>query len=450
MTRTHYRVEVNATAPSGRSVGSRRRGVVLVVVMWLLLVLGMLVLGLTRSASVDASLSRGEIERVQAAWLARAGVEQALAVLGDDTSEFDGRGDVWYDDPGRFENVALAEGHTFRVTAPPEEGNADATLPRFGLDDLASRVPVNAAQRNQLRNLPEITLAQVDALLDWIDTNESARAGGAERGYYNELDFPYTIRNGPMRTHREMLLVRGIDPESFFGEDGNLNGTLERNENDGDLTWPDDTADRQLEPGLAQYTTVYSYDLNTTLGGLPRVNPKTTAADTLATSLGLTPSLAEEVVEQANDADSLFDLVGLQGDGSDRDPTLTDEITLEWLAGAWETLTLEDDERLPGKINVNTASRAVLETVPGMRPEMADAIIGQRASQGDFSGVGGLHSRNTLNDRQFQRVATSLTVRSNVFRVMSEGRTPSGTTARLEVIIDRGGEQPAIIDWRRP
>ena len=419
-------------------------------VMWLLLVLGMLVLTLTRSASVNASLSRGEVERVQAAWLARAGVEQALAVLADDTTLHDGPGDVWYDDAGRFDNVALADGHTFRVTAPPQETSEDPTLPRFGLDDLASRVPINAAQRNQLRNLPDITPAQVDALLDWIDTNESARAGGAERGYYYELDFPYLIRNGPFRTHREMLLVRGIERETFFGEDENLNGTLERNENDGDLSPPGDDQDRQLQPGLARYTTVHSYDPNTTLGGLPRINPKTTPADTLATSLSLTPSLAEAIKEEAEDADDLFDFLNLRGDGSDRDPNLTDQVTLEWLAGAWETLTLEDDQRLPGKINVNTASRVVLETVPGMRPEMADAIIGQRASQGDFATLGELHSRNTLNDRQFQRVAASLTVRSNVFRVLSQGQTPSGTRARLEVLIDRGGTQPVILDWRQP
>ena len=428
----------------------RHRGVVLVMVMWLLVVVGLLVLGLSRSSQLTATLGQGEVERVRAHWLARAGIEQALAVLTDDTSPHDGRGDVWFDDPGRFDNVALAEGHTFRVTAPPLDPATDPTTPRFGLDDEASRVAVNAQRPNQLRRLPEVLPAQVDALLDWMDANEAARAGGAERGYYRELEFPYLIRNGPLMTHREMLLVKGIEPEDFFGEDGNLDGILQRNENDGDASWPNDVPDRQLEPGLAALTSVYAYESNTTLTGSPRIDLTQAQEGTLVTSLNLTPGLAEAVVEKAGDARTLFDFVGLVGEGEVEDDQQTNELTLEWLAGAWETLTLTDDERLPGKVNVNTASRQVLESVPGMRPEMAEAIIGQRGSQGDFTGVGELHRRSVLDDRRFEQVAEFLTVKSQVFRVVSEGRTPGGATATLEVIIDRGGQRVGILDWRQP
>lgn len=429
---------------------SRRHGVVLVIVMWLLLVVGLLVLGLSRNARVAASLGHSEVEGVQARWLARAGVEQALAVLAGDLTSHDGRGDDWFDNPGRFENIELATGHSFRVTAPALDRESDPTLPRFGLDDEASRVNVNAQRPNQLRRLPEITDAQADALLDWRDENEAARAGGAERGYYRDLDHPYLIRNGPLRTHRELLLIKGFEPAAFFGEDGNLDGTLQRSENDGQASWPEDDADRQLLPGLAAYTTVYSYEPNTTLGGAPRVDLSSSSESQLTTALNLTAELATEMVDTGRDADSLFDFVGLRGGGSPEDETQTDEVTLEWLARVWETLTLEDDDRLPGKINVNTAGREVLLTVPGMRAEMADAILGQRSSQGDFTGVGALHRRSVLNDRQFQRVANFLTVRSQVFRVVSEGRTPSGTTHTLAVIVDRGGQQPFILDWRQP
>lgn len=427
-----------------------RRGAVLVLVMWLLLIVGLLVLGVTRSARVSASLGYGEVERVQAQWLARAGVEQALAVLADDLSNEDGQDDYWYDDPGYFDNVELADGHTFRVTAPAFENAEDPSAPRFGLDDEASRVSVNAQRPRQLRRLPDVTPAQVDAIRDWFDTNEQARAGGAERGYYSQLDFPYLIRNGAFRTHRELLLVKGIEPEDFFGEDGDLDGTLDRAENDGDQTWPADTPDRQLEPGLAGHTTVYAYDPNTNLSDLPRIDLSSANASTLTQQLNFTPGLAEQVAERGQNADSLFDLVGLRGEGQPEDPEQTNELTIDWLADAWEYLTLEDDERLPGKVNVNTASRAVLETVPGMRADMAEAIIGHRGSQGMFSGVGRLYRENVLTERQFRRVAGFLTVRSNVFRIVSEGRTPSGTTHTAVVIVDRGGDQTVILDWRQP
>ena len=435
---------------SVRVSAKRRRGAVLVLVMWLLLIVGLLVLGLSRTARVSASLGFAQVEAVQARWMARAGVEQALAILADDGVSNDGRADLWYDEPGEFDNVELADGFTFRVTAPAFENSEDPAAPRFGLDDEASRVSVNANRPRLLNRLPEITSAQVDAILDWRDNNEAARAGGAERGHYNQLDFPYLIRNADFRTHREMLLVKGIEPESFFGEDGNLNGVLERNENDGDQSWPDDTPDRQLTLGLAGHTTVYSYDLNTSPAGSPRFNLSNTDVGTLTTSLNFTPGLAEEVVDRGRNADDLFEFVGLRGDGNVEDDTQTNEITFEWLADAWEYLTVEDDERLPGKVNINTATRAVLESVPGMRTEMAESIIAHRTSQGDFTGLGGLIRGNVMTERQFRRVAGFLTVRSNVFRIVSEGRTPSGTTYTLAVVVDRGGNDVSILDWRQP
>lgn len=427
-----------------------RRGAILVLVMWLLLIVGLLTLGLARSARVSASLGYGEVERVQAQWMARAGVEQALAVLADDGIDTDGPGDVWYDDPGLFDNVELATGFTFRVTAPSFENTEDAAAPRFGLDDEASRVSINGERPRQLRRLPDIEPAQADAILDWLDQNESARPGGAERGHYSQLDFPYLIRNGAFRTHRELLLVKGIEPEDFFGEDGDLDGVLDRAENDADESWPDDVPDRQLELGLAGYTTAYAYDLNLNPQGSPRIDFKNSDASVLITSLNFTPSLAQEVVDVARNADTLFDLVGVQGEGEIEDDQQIDEITLDWIADSWEYLTLEEDERLPGKVNVNTASREVLETVPGMNPDMAEAIVGHRSSQGLFTGVGRLYRSNVLTQRQFERVAAFVTVRSNVFRIVSEGRSPSGTSFTLAVIVDRGGDDPVILDWRQP
>ncbi|MEM9913472.1 MAG: helix-hairpin-helix domain-containing protein [Planctomycetota bacterium] len=422
----------------------------LVLVMWLLLIVGLLTLGLARSAGVSASLGFGEVERVQARWMARAGVEQALAVLAGDSIDFDGPGDLWYDEPVMFDTVQLATGFTYRVTAPAFENSEDASAPRFGLDDESSRVSVNAERRGQLRRLPDLEPGQANAILDWLDRNESARAGGAERGYYNQLDFPYEIRNGAFRTHRELLLVKDIEPEIFFGEDGDLDGVLDRSENDGDESWPSDTPDRQLELGLAGHTTVYAYERNVNPLGAPRIDFKNSDASVLIANLNFTPALAENVVDAARNADTLFDLVGTRGDGQVEDDRQIDEITFEWIADWWEYLTLNEDERLAGKINVNTASRAVLETVPRMNADMADAIVGHRSSQGAFSGVGRLYRSNVLTRRQFERVAGFLTVRSNVFRVVSEGRSPSGTSHTLAVIIDRGGDQPVILDWRQP
>ena len=242
------------------------------------------------------------------------------------------------------------------------------------------------------------------------------------------MDYPYLIRNGPLRTHRELLLIRGISQEDFFGEDMDDDGVLDRNENDGHATWPDDNADRRLDRGLAAQTTVFSYERNVTGTGTERVNLKTADEGTLVARFGMTASLADKVREKA-DAQDFFDFVGQRGEG-DVGENEIGEITGEWIAANWEELTLTNDKQIVGMINVNTASRAVLESVPGMEPRMADAIIGGRAARGGYLSLGELY-KTALTEEEFPEVAGHLTIRSSVFRIVSTGALPRVTRKPL-------------------
>lgn len=58
----------------------------------------------------------------------------------------------------------------------------------------------------------------VDAILDWIDPDDDPRPLGAEYDYYQSLGTPYPCKNGPMASIQELLLVRGVTPEVFFGD----------------------------------------------------------------------------------------------------------------------------------------------------------------------------------------------------------------------------------------
>ena len=86
---------------------------------------------------------------------------------------------------------------------------------------------VNEVQEKAWRNLlssEEFELTEeeatgiVEALIDWIDEDDEALGfGGAESSYYQGLEKPYTPRNGPMEFIEELLLVRGITPELYYG-----------------------------------------------------------------------------------------------------------------------------------------------------------------------------------------------------------------------------------------
>ncbi len=57
----------------------------------------------------------------------------------------------------------------------------------------------------------------VDSIIDWRDKNNLHRINGAEDDYYRSLPEPYECKDGDFDTVEELLMVRGITPEIFYG-----------------------------------------------------------------------------------------------------------------------------------------------------------------------------------------------------------------------------------------
>ena len=57
----------------------------------------------------------------------------------------------------------------------------------------------------------------VDALVDWIDTDDRESDFGAESAYYRSLEDPYDCANGPVPVIEDLLKVKGIDRALLFG-----------------------------------------------------------------------------------------------------------------------------------------------------------------------------------------------------------------------------------------
>jgi type II secretory pathway component PulK len=439
----------------------RRRGAALIAVLWVSIVAGLILLGVGRELRVHVAMAQNGLASVQAHWLARAGVETALAALEDDGVASDSAADFWYDDELAFQDVELGNG-TFSVTAPAARAEWPAR-PRYGLIDHGARVNLNLADARQLKSLADLSESQIAAVLDWRDGDDTVRSGGAEQGYYEYAPHPYKIRNGPFQTPRELLLVRGMDLELYFGEDCNENGLLDRSEDDEEASFPPDNADGRLDPGLAGLTTVFSYELNADALGLPRLNVNTASKADLTSKLDLTDALAEAVVKRRKSKPfgRLMELLEVKaqsgrgpgggprgGDGGKGDSQKVKEFTLTWLAEHLDDLTVSNDERLPGRLNVNTASRAALMSVSGMTDEVAGAVVQRRDSEaGAFLSVGELLTSRALDEKVFKAVAERVTVRSNVFEVRSVGKTSRGIRKEIRAVVDRGADPMAVLYW---
>ncbi len=87
-----------------------------------------------------------------------------------------------------------------------------------------------------------------------------------------------------------------------------------------------------------------------------------------------------------------------------------------------DKITVTDDTTLRGRVNINTASPAVLAALPGMNPSIALDIVNYREStEGGFQTIGDILQVPSVTNAVFSRVADYITVRSFTFRIRAQG-----------------------------
>ncbi|HOW68977.1 MAG TPA: helix-hairpin-helix domain-containing protein [Phycisphaerae bacterium] len=435
----------------------RRPAAALIFVLWSIALLSLLAGGLSFAIRQDMTISGIQRDRLTAHWAARAGVETAVATIMDQTSSVQAETDLWYDDPVTMQDIRLTGGR-FSVF----HGNyGDLPQIQYGASDENAKLNVNNASREQLMKLPHMTSYIAGAIIEWRggNTNQESQADGVGRGYYTGLAHPYTMRDGPVKTVRELLLVRGVTPELLYGEDANGNEILDPNEDDGDASDPPDNADGRLDRGWFSYLTAYSYEKNINASGQKRLNLSSADANTLKSRLGLPRWAAESIVKarEQKKFEHLADLLDVQRDPSiaidlseesSDSPANDQPVTASVFASIVDDLTLKDAETLPGRVNINTAPRAVIRALPDVGDELADAIVRYREGGGVYTSIGDLLSISGMTKDRFAKLEDSVTVRSWVFRIQSHGYTESGLAeATIECVVDRGSKVPRILYW---
>jgi len=137
--------------------------------------------------------------------------------------------------------------------------------PFWGLIDEATKLNLNAATPVQLAWLPQMTANLASNIYDWrtSDSNSSQ--------LYTTMQPPYNSKGSNYESVDELRLIYGMNLDILYGEDGNLNGFLDPNENDGDILPPHDNKDGQLQSGLLEFCTVWSHEGNVISNGQSRV-----------------------------------------------------------------------------------------------------------------------------------------------------------------------------------
>jgi general secretion pathway protein K len=204
-----------------------RRGIALVLVMLTIIVLSAIVGSLAISMSTEMRLARNTEYNAQMEWMGRSGIELARYALANKCPEqksIDALNQFWAGGTtpcsNDVENVPLKD-------VPLGPGRISVTITdlerKWDINQVAG--PRNPQKETMLHNaLAEVGVTDAeqvatitDSILDWINQSETAAFSGAKSDYYLHLNPPYFCKNGPIDDISELLLIKGITPEIYWG-----------------------------------------------------------------------------------------------------------------------------------------------------------------------------------------------------------------------------------------
>jgi type II secretory pathway component PulK len=199
-------------------------GMALILAMIAIFVLSALAAGFALSMKVEARLAQNADNEQQMLWLGRSGVEQARYILSQQLTipnePYDALNQFWACGTSSADSTNSAFSGLSMDNCPVGTGTFKITA----IIDLERKVNINTANGDALRQA--LTLMGVDAseisvvadsILDWIDPDDAPGPAGAESDYYQGLAVPYYAKNAPIDNLTELLLVKGVTPEMYWG-----------------------------------------------------------------------------------------------------------------------------------------------------------------------------------------------------------------------------------------
>jgi type II secretory pathway component PulK len=304
--------------PVNRAARRPSQGVALIIVLLTLFTLGVMAGIFSYAMKVETRLAVNTSSGTELEWLGRSGIEVAKWVLIEQDRISSERGysalnQFWAGGPGPVD----AADNPFAGVSLRDIQIGDGRV-SIQIVDQERWVNINTAVRNPAMIDMALSLAGADAtdasmisgaLADWIDRDDFPHtSNGAESDYYLGLDPPMRAKNGPIDDIRELLLVRGVTPELFWGprwrvtQFGGPPGA-------GRLSSRRQNRNEETEgAGLVEMFCALSNG---------RVNINTAPEPVLQLMLGGNPSLAREIVKMRSGPDGID---GTEDDEPARNP----------------------------------------------------------------------------------------------------------------------------------
>ncbi len=370
---------------------------------------------------------------------------------------------------------------------------------RFGLKNESGKLHLGrvmlwdsenpGAGRSALMQFPGMTPETADSILDWIDHDNEPREFGAEQEYYSGLDRPYAPRNGLPESLEELLFVKGVTRQAFYGDESapGLEGLTEK-------SWPELLTLYSAEPNQSRFGRD-RIDLNevdpgeqidatsafrTDLSFLPRNLVKFILLARLY-GIAYPPDLVDgsgifapvedsqpevsiaeinipvaefsdllEIISLADLVDSAVQLPATDGGQLVQSPLRSDSSEfLETMKQLEDQATVNVDKTIIGRININTAPEPVLRALIG-NPEVASRIVRQRQmiEAWERECTAWLLTRRILDLQTYRHIYADITTRGAVHSgEIVVYRKSGGPFLRRRLTIDATSSPAHRIHW---
>lgn len=190
-----------------------KKGTILITSLWILAILAILAVGIGFRVSIEVRLSKYNMDRLKALYLAKAGFYKSQAILFKGNTQYDtirncGMTIPPDKEPQNIFGEKLNDG-AFTVSYD-EEGKT-----YYGMSDEERKININTADLDTLRNLFEGNEEIAASVINWRGTAQMVK--GAWDNYYESLPVPYKCKHGFFSCIEELMLVKDITPEIFEG-----------------------------------------------------------------------------------------------------------------------------------------------------------------------------------------------------------------------------------------
>jgi len=289
-------------------------GIALLLVLWIITLFAVICTEFSWTMRTETVIVRNFKDGEQAYYTAEAGINRAIVEL-EKASKKTGQSTKDYEDSDDPESEYWEPGggpYSFKFDESICEVKIEDENNRLGLNSFLKKAKSNPSL---LKNLIENKVGLegeerdivADSLIDWWDKDKNITGvNGTESDYYESLEKPYKCRDGEIPVVEELLLVRGVSEEVYYGAAEKPQQkitltteeleTLLANEEDLDLQEEEEEDDEETKTNLGLCNIFSAFSTSTSFK--PNIN--TASFKQLLLLEGIDEDTAAEIIEERN------------------------------------------------------------------------------------------------------------------------------------------------------